>query len=215
VRAKEADIGHFVNPGTRLGVVFATDYAEVRLPLTDLDLAFVNLPDASEITSTGGADGPLVTLTAIQRGIERQWQAQIVRSEGVVDENSRVTYAVARVIDPYQLKGDGIPLPIGTFVSASIGGNEVEGVFRVPRQVVRGSNELLFVDDENRIQIRSVDVIRSDADYAYVRGGIQAGERIVMTALETPFNGMAVRTESDEGSDDTEQLASAEEDGEG
>ena len=58
VRAKETDLGQFVNPGTRLGVVFATDYAEVRLPLTDIDLAFVDLPSVTEITASGGADGP-------------------------------------------------------------------------------------------------------------------------------------------------------------
>ena len=48
VRVKEADLGQYVNPGTRLGVTFATDYAEVRLPLTDQDLAFIDLPDAAE-----------------------------------------------------------------------------------------------------------------------------------------------------------------------
>ena len=44
VRAKESDLGEFVNTGTRLGVVFATDFAEIRLPLTDLDLAYIDLP---------------------------------------------------------------------------------------------------------------------------------------------------------------------------
>ena len=43
VRTKESDLGQFVNPGTRLGVTFATDFAEIRLPLTDGDLAFVDV----------------------------------------------------------------------------------------------------------------------------------------------------------------------------
>ena len=51
VRSKEADLGQYVNPGTRLGVTFATDYAEVRLPLTDSDLGFIDLlfPDSRVI----------------------------------------------------------------------------------------------------------------------------------------------------------------------
>ncbi len=208
VRAKETDLGQFVNPGSRLGVVFATDFAEIRLPLTDRDLAFVDLPDASELGASGTADGPAVTLTAVQRGELQSWQARIVRSEGVVDENSRVTYAVAKIDDPYQLDGDGVPLPMGTFVSAVIEGSEVADIMRVPSRVLRGSSELLFVDNENRIQIKSVDVVRSDADYTYIRGAQLAGERVVATALETPFNGMAVRT-GDE--DDSAQLASADE----
>lgn len=199
VRAKDTDLGQFVNPGTRLGIVFSTDAAEVRLPLTDLDLAFVELPGAADIGATGEADdGPRVTLRAVQKGEEKTWDARIVRTEGVVDEKSRVTYAVARIDDPYALERGGVPLPVGTFVSATISGSDAEGVIRVPRGIVRGSDELVFVDDENRIRIREVNVVRGDADYIYVGGGASAGERVVVTALETPVNGMPVRVEGEE-----------------
>ena len=197
VLSKDADLGQFVNPGTRLGVAFATNYAEVRLPLTDQDLAFVELPDAAEITGTGGADGPAVTLTAVQKGHPVEWQAQIVRSEGVVDEKSRVTYAVARIDDPYRLHASGTPLPVGTFVGAKIKGSAVDGAMRVPRSALRGSSQLLFVDDENKIRIRTVNVIRADAQYAYVAGDELLGERIAVTGIDTPLNGMLVRTTDD------------------
>jgi RND family efflux transporter MFP subunit len=208
VRAKETDIGQFVNPGTRLGVVFATDFAEVRLPLTDVDLAFVDLPEAADIGKPGGADGPGVILSAIQKGKPQTWQATIVRSEGVVDESSRVTYAVARIVDPYRLHSDGVPLPMGSFVSATIDGASVEGIIRVPRNALRGSDRLIFVDDESRLRIRRVEIVRADAEYVYLTGGAAPGDRIVMTALETPLNGMKVRM-SDDTSTDTSQLATS------
>jgi RND family efflux transporter MFP subunit len=195
VRAKETDLGQFVNPGTRLGVVFATDFAEVRLPLTDSDLAFVNLPGATEITSFGGSDGPMVHLVATQKGRQVEWKAQIVRTEGVVDERSRVTYAVARIVDPYRRHGEGNALPIGTFVKAVIEGSAASNVIQVPRRVVRRSNELLFLDADNKIEIRRVDIIRSDAEFSYVAGGAGVGERIVVSAVDAPINGMSVRTE--------------------
>ena len=198
VRAKETDIGQFVNPGTRLGVVFATNYAEVRLPLTDIDLAFVSLPSATEITASGGADGPGVKLSAIQKGKRQEWQATIVRSEGVVDESSRVTYAVARIVDPYRLRTDGTPLPMGTFVTAIIDGESLEGIVRVPRDALRGSDQLIFVDEDSRLRIRAVEIVRSDADYVYVTNGASPGDRIVLTALETPVNGMKVKTSAEE-----------------
>jgi len=122
VLSKDADLGQFVTPGTRLGVTFVTDYAEVRLPLTDRDLAFVDLPYAAEINATGESSGPEVVLSAEQRGRIAEWSAHIVRSEGVVDESSRVTYAVAKVDDPYALDSEHVPLPMGTFVTASIEG---------------------------------------------------------------------------------------------
>ena len=191
VLSKNADIGQFVNPGTQLGVTFATDIAEIRLPLTDQDLAFVELPNAS---SAGIGDGPQVTLNATQKGKAAQWDAEIVRSEGVVDEKSRVTYAVAQVQDPYRLHGDGKALPVGTFVAAEIAGSDAIDVIRIPRTALRGADQVLIVDDENRIEIRTVDIVRSDSKFAYVGAGVTPGERITTTAIEAPTNGMSVRT---------------------
>lgn len=197
VRAKEADLGQFVNPGMRLGVVFATDVAEVRLPLTDRDLAYITLPGVREIRDTGQAEGPKVTLTAVQKGQQTEWQASIVRTEGVVDQKSRVTYAVASIKDPYCRHAECEPLPVGTFVNARIAGTPAGDVIRVPRTVVRHSNELLFLDDDNTIDIRAVDIVRSDANYIYVGRGAVPGERILLTTLESPVNGMRVRTTAD------------------
>lgn len=195
IRSKEAELGQYVAPGSPLGVVFATDVAEVRLPLTDQDLRFITLPGAGDIRDSGAAEGPSVVLSAMQQGELRSWDARIVRTEGVVDESSRVTYAVAVVEDPYRLSGEGTALPIGTFVQATISGKRVENVFRVPRTALRGASQLLFVDADNTVRIREVGVVRSDAEFAYVRGGVSAGDRLIVTAIESPVNGMSVRSE--------------------
>ena len=189
VRSKDADLGQFVNPGTRLGVTFATDFAEVRLPLTDQDLAFVELPKATAKAITG----PAVQLSSIQKGESVDWQARIVRSEGVVDEASRVTYAVARIADPYFLHSEGPSLPMGTFVSATIEGASADNVIRIRREYVRGSDEVVVVDDNNKLDIRIVNIIRADADFVYVTAGVESGERILSTSLQTPVTGMSVR----------------------
>lgn len=210
VRAKEADIGQYVNPGTRLGVTFAIDYAEIRLPLTDRDLAFVELPDAAAISETGSAAGPLVELTAMQKGRMSHWQAQIVRTEGVVDEKNRVTYAVARIEDPYNMRAASVAesaLPMGTFVTATIQGTTVENVVRVPRISLRGNDQLMFIDAENTLQIQTVDVLRADAEYAYLNGATIFGDRIILTAIESPLNGMSVRTSDDPVEESTDDLS--------
>ena len=41
IRQKLADVGQFVGAGTQLAVIFASDVAEIRLPLPDKDLPFV------------------------------------------------------------------------------------------------------------------------------------------------------------------------------
>lgn len=209
VRSKDSDLGQFVNPGTRLGVVFATDFAEVRLPLTDGDLAFVDLPSATDVATSEKGSGPDVTLSATQKGAIAQWGAMIVRTEGVVDEKSRVTYAVAEVSDPYRLHSDGASLPMGTFVSATIDGALAVDIVRVPRAVVRGSDELVFVDADSKLRISSVNIVRSDSNYIYVDKGAAAGDRVVSTALATPINGMMVRLTGSAASEPNTSLQSA------
>jgi len=199
VRSKEVDLGQFVSMGTRLGVTFATDYAEVRLPLTDSDLGFIDLPAAHDMTGSKPVAGPAVELSAIQKGRLATWPATIVRSEGVVDEKSRVTYVVARVEDPYALHHDAAELPFGTFVQAKIAGRTAEDVIRVPRGIVRGSNQLVFVDADDTIRVRFVEIARSDSDYIYIESGAEPGERVVLTTLESPINGMRVRTQESGG----------------
>lgn len=190
VRQKSADLGQFVNPGTKLGVTFSTGVAEVRLPLTDQDLAFVDAPKPAATSY----QSPAVTLSAVQQGELRQWPARIVRSEGIVDLSSRVTYLVAQIDDPYGLDTGGPPLPIGSFVSAQISGTSRSDILRVPRSALRGSNQLMIRDDESRLRIREIDVIRADAEYAYIASGAEEGEQVIVTALESPVNGTPVRT---------------------
>jgi len=214
VRAKEADLGQYLNPGTRLGVTFATDYAEVRLPLTDNDLEFVDLPGAQDISATGSAEGPEVVLSAVRKGRMQTWAARIVRTEGVVDEKSRVTYAVARIEDPYRMVSDspaGEALPMGTFVAADIEGTRVQNTVRVPRSALRANNQLMVIDEKNKLEMRRVEILRADAKWAYIDHGVVAGERICLTTIESPLSGMVVRIDGESVADDvTTQLAGAE-----
>jgi len=199
VRTKDSDIGQFVNPGTKLGSTFATQIAEIRLSLTDNDLAFLDLPETGYL-NTNKVEGPAVTLSAIRKGKPQQWLGKIIRTEGVVDEKSRVSYAVVQLEDPYRLSTDASsirnnnPLPIGTFVGATIQGRRFSNILKVPRTAVRGKNQLIFINSENRLQIQDVDILRADSKYAYVLNDAKSGNRISITAIESPINGMKVRT---------------------
>jgi len=199
VKSKNSDLGQYVNPGSLLGTTFAIDKAEIRLALTDQDLAFLDLPETEDISGSNIVNRPEVKLSAIRKGKYQEWDAYIVRTEGTVDEKSRVTYAVAQLNNPYGLdvdmrRQDGlVPLPIGTFVKAVITGNSYSDVIKVPRIAIRGKNELLFIDDNNRLDIRSVNILRADADFAYIQQGTTEGERIILSAIGSPINGMKVR----------------------
>ena len=208
VKDKQVELGEFVSPGSPLGVVFATDTAEVRLPLPDGELAFVNLPRVG--TGSTKKNGAKVLLTGSYHGQQQTWPAYIVRTEGVVDESTRMIYAVARIDDPYLNKAGSesrVPLPIGTFVTAKVQGISVANLVRIPRSAVRANNQVNFIDAENQLRIRSVSVLRADAEFAYVNADGLTVMRVCLTALDAPLNGMQVRTNLDATDDKKEEPA--------
>jgi multidrug efflux pump subunit AcrA (membrane-fusion protein) len=169
-------------------VTFDVDVAEVRLPVTQGDLHYIDI-NALRVNT------PIeVSLTARLGGSDFTWQAIVRRSEGVFDATSRVLYLVAEIVDPYDLDGRGqIPLLMGTFVSAEIRGREAGELVLVPRHALQRGSTLWLVDDNQKIFPREVEVVRRDDDFAYIAGGVEAGERYCVTPLDQPLPGMKVR----------------------
>jgi len=202
--------GQFTALATPLGELFATDVAEVRLPLISSDLSFINLPKpGSKVALT---QPPKVTLSARAGERRTEWLGHIVRSEETVDPMNRMVYVVAQVVDPYGLaKRDGAPLRSGTFVRASIEGRTQESVIVLPRQALREKDRvwiadpvsiesetstlqegLGYRDQQTRLIFRSVDVSFADARQVVITNGIRAGEDVVTSLLAGVIDGMGV-----------------------
>ncbi len=84
VRHKQVDVGQYVTPGTPVATIYAVDYAEVRLPLADEELAFIDLP-LDYWGDSGRGPGPEVVLSARFAGRAHRWEGHIVRTEGEID----------------------------------------------------------------------------------------------------------------------------------
>ncbi len=191
VTERETDLGQYVNTGTTLGRAFAVDVAEVRLPLSDRDLAFLDLPRPGFVP-----DEPVpVTLSGTVSGRPGIWEADIVRTEAVVEEATRLTHAVARVEDPYGLTNQVLktPLPMGTFVNARIQGRSAEGLIALPRVALREGGRVFIADADDKLAIREVDVVRSTPQQVYVTNNLEPGDRVITTAIQAPVPGLNLR----------------------
>jgi RND family efflux transporter MFP subunit len=214
VRTRSTDIGQFVSVGTNLGSAFAINVAEVRLPLTDEQQSYLILPD-SGIQSSADQSAPSVRLSARVGNRRHHWDAHIVRTEGQVDEATRMIYAIATVPDPYGRLGmqRSAPLTIGTFVQAEIDGISADNVIALPRALLREDGTVLIATDSNELAIREVKVDRATAQTAFISAGLNDGDRVVTTAVSSPIPGTPLRM-LDSNADDTlmdiENLADAE-----
>ncbi len=195
VRQKSVDLGQYVARGQAVATLYSVDVAEVRLPLADDQLAYVDLPMAyRDADDTQSASGPAVTLRADFAGQSYSWTGSIVRTEGEIDPSTRMIHAVAQVKDPYAQAGRSgrPPLAVGMFVQAEIAGKTVSAI-ELPRTAMRGANTVIAVSPDNRIEFREVTVLRAERDRVLISGGLKAGDRVCTSTLEAAVSGMEVR----------------------
>ena len=189
VRRKSVDLGQFVQPGSPIATLYATDLAEVRLPLPDGELAFLQLPVAGRHDTEVR---PEVELAAHFAGERRTWAGEIVRTEGEIDPATRMVMTIAEVRGPYDPERV-VPLAIGMFVEARIRGTLLEGVLVLPREALREGNRLYTLDGEDRLSIQEVRVLRTEPGRVVVRADELSGQRVIVSPLEIVTEGMRVR----------------------
>lgn len=192
--SKEVDVGQYVSTGSELARIYAVDYAEIRLPLSERQLGFLDMPAAYRGVSKVAVDFPEVTLESSIGGNVYEWSGRLVRAEGAFDASSRQLFVVAQIDNPYAQRADGQPpLKVGSFVQAIIEGTVLENVFVIPRELYRKNEYLVIIGKDDRLQRRAIDIVWSDEDSLVVRSGVEAGERIAITALRFPSEGMKVK----------------------
>ena len=189
VRRRHAAVGQRISPGEPIAVLYPLDAVEIRLPVAQEDTAHLALP-LSPRTET--ADGPPVILRAALAGRRAEWKGRIVRVEGEVDPRTRMIQAVARVENPFSPENGHPPLLIGLFVDAEILGRTAAGAYEVPRSSLREGG-LLVVDRDGRLRFRRVETVRQSLRTAVVRSGVEPGDRLVVSPIDAPVDGMRVR----------------------
>jgi len=192
VRSKQVDLGQVVAPGAPLATIYAVDFAEVRLPLPDDELAFVDLPLGYR-GENEAARGPEAILRAEFAGGIHEWKGRVVRTEGTIDPISRMIHTVVQVKDPYgRSKVGRPPLAAGLFVEAEIVGKRVEDIAVIPRAALRPDGRVLVVDAEQRLRFREIEVLRAMNSSVMVESGLAAGDRVCTTGLSSVIDGMQV-----------------------
>jgi RND family efflux transporter MFP subunit len=186
---KNVDLGQFISVGTNVGKFFSTDVLEVRLPMSNKDLAQFDI--AGLRNGTVHLD---VTLTGRFADQESKWKAEIVRSEGLVDTKTRIMYVVAQLRGDQLLSVDRkLPISIGQFVAAEVEGHVYDTVFQLPRAVLRQGNQVLVVDKDNKLRTRKVNVVESNRDYVVISEGLTDGDIICKSQLGVDVDGLLVK----------------------
>jgi multidrug efflux system membrane fusion protein len=193
VSATHVDMGQYVTIGTRLGSIFAIDYAEIRLPMTDKQMSKLSLAK-SAIKNQPFTDAK-VELKAMVNGQQVSWPAVLVRSEGTIEQSSRAQYLVAQIDDPYHLNNQQNPQPLlmGTFVEATVTGKIIKDVYALPRYALRSNQRIATVTAEKRLKMITVDYSYEDRNYYYLTSDLEGQVEVVTSGMGIMVDGMKVK----------------------
>ncbi len=188
VRKKNVDRGTVIGPGYLIANIYAIDYVEVKLPVPDQDLAFLDIPlDGSQILNN---EQPQVILTGSLGGKQIVWEGNIVRMEAEIDPKSRMAILVARVSEPYKYN---IPLRVGQFIEAEITGKIFDSLYVINRELIKNNQVLTINESDSSIVYKQVHVLRFVDDMAYVDSGLDGETLLCMTNLDVMYDGMKIR----------------------
>lgn len=193
---ERVDLGQYVVVGQSLGSAYGIESVEIDVPLEDKDLAWFDI--LGNATQTGGqcerTNKVIAQVKADFGGAEHTWQGRVVRTTGQVDRTSRMISVVVEVTDPFDTSDGRPPLYPGVFVEVLIEGKVLKNAVAVPRDAVRQGNKV-WVVQEGRLQIKTLEIVRADKDFAYAVSGLDDKVLIVVSSLDMVTDGMAVRTQ--------------------
>jgi len=180
------DVGQVVNPGTQLAEVYATDYVEVRLPIRNADLAFVELPEAH------AAHNPEVVVHS-ELGGRVDWRGQIIRTEGAIDEVARQLHVVAQINNPFGTQEPvERPLKIGEYVTAQVSGKQLRDVIVIPANTIY-QNSYVYIVEDGLLHRKDVEIAWQNGADAIISSGLAADDALVTTPLGQITSGTPVR----------------------
>ncbi len=189
VRQRSVGLGQAIRVNSSLGTIFASDYAEVRLPISGEDLPMLFLPE--------DADDPPVDVElrdALNPDNETTWPAQIIRTEGALDANSLELFAIAKVDNPFGLNSSKPPLRVGQPVTASISGKVLKSVMAIPRIAVKRLDQIYLIHPKKMtLHTRTIEPLWSDEEHVIVRDpNIPDGSLLATTKLSYTPEGARV-----------------------
>lgn len=188
VVSRSIGVGQFVSQGSQVAQLYNVEFAEITVPIAGFDTAFLPQNVAGQKANV------------VSRGINTvNRQGVISRDLGVVDTATRMGQLVVRVEDPYGFKSEAEQLKFGSYAEVNFIGKTLESVYRLPQELVT-NRTVWIVDGEQKLEPRTVAVLREEGEFYLISEGLKNDDRIVTTLPEYPQKGMEVKLSQDDDS---------------
>ena len=98
------------------------------------------------------------------------------------------------VYEPYgnNASQHAMPLAVGLYVNAEIFGRQVSNATVIPREALRAGDNVFVLNDQERLEIRTVTVVHSTDTEAVIGEGVQPNDRVIVSSIRNPIPGMSL-----------------------
>jgi len=189
IQMENVDLGQMVNPSSQLAVLTGTDRYWVQASIPFDKIGFLQLPDRD------GKGGAQATVTHSSGGMNLEKTGRVIRLLGDLDMNGRMARLLIAVDNP--LHGDGEdsqkPLFLNAYVQVAIQGFALADVVAIPPIGLRDGNQVWIKTDDNKLEIRKVDVAWVEDNLVLIGNGLKADESVITSRIATPVPGMKLK----------------------
>jgi membrane fusion protein, multidrug efflux system len=179
----DIEIGQYVQAGQSYGTLYSRDAVQVRVPLEDRLLKYIDKDKATAIISTN------------YRGQNMSLRGKIERIGGQVDENTRF---VDVIITPEGSDWNKI-LP-NLFAEVELIGQEMEGLWQLPNNTLQGTEQVWIVQDDQTLKSYTPHILSIGKEYTLALGNGETAT-LVEGLLKGAGDGMKVRLVDQAGKD--------------
>ncbi|MEI6890545.1 MAG: efflux RND transporter periplasmic adaptor subunit [Pontiella sp.] len=179
---RETDLGTLTALQDTLASVAGSDQYYVRASIPMKHLKWITCDPEN---------GSIATIT---RSIGDVRQGHVVRLESALEESGRMARIIIAIDHPTT---GAHPMLLNEYVRISIEGNSIENAYHIPRAALHDDHLVWLANSENLLEVREVQVIWRDATDVILSAGVKEGDRLILTNLATPINGLKLRIEGE------------------
>ncbi len=205
ILTRNVNVGSQVSAGENLARLVGLDtyWVEATVPVSKL--RWITIPDGDE---EQGSEVKVRNRTAWPPDTYRQ--GYLFRLVGTLEDQTRMARVLVSVPDPqaYKTEDPSVPrLMLGSFVEVHIKADTLEDVIRLNRDYVR-DDETVWAMNGDELDIKDVEIVFRDAQYAYIKSGLSEGDKVVTTNLSTVSDGAPLRLEGTDNAESDTTTAS-------
>lgn len=165
-------LGSTARVGSLLGKILNLEELEVEIPVPVEDIQWIDEASA-------------VTLKSSE--IDGEWTGRIARIGNTIDSRTQ-SIQVFIQIDSDQ----DFPNIVGVFFKAIIPGKQIQNAHLLPHRALY-NEEYVYLISDGKLEYRQVEVARSENGSVILNGGLNAGDTLVIEAMQGVYPGMLAK----------------------